>query len=69
MAPDWTPITITRVNANLYIVGRIHLVRQENGSWEARPYGSTTERPLFTANTLEEILDMAHGAAEMMRPA
>jgi hypothetical protein len=69
------PIQITRIDANHYVVGAVHLIRQEmNGAtgpdlWVARPHNNSDERPLFTAATLEEILDMAHGACEMMRPA
>lgn len=68
----FAPVTFTRIDANHYVVGRVHLVRAypESGPrWEARPDNDATERPLFTAGTLEEILDMAHGAVEMMRPA
>jgi hypothetical protein len=69
----FAPVTFTRVDSNHYVVGAVHLVRVvddiEHGRWEARPYNDPDERPLFTAPTLEEILDMAHGAVEMMRPA
>jgi hypothetical protein len=65
------PITITRMDSDHYIVGRVNIRRVrddvENGLWAALPPGE--DRPLFTAPTLEEILDMAHGATEMMRPA
>lgn len=66
------PVQFTRIDANHYVVGRIHLTRRyppDGPRWEALPYGDSSERPLFTAETLEEILDMAHGAVEMMRPA
>lgn len=64
------PITITRIDADHYIVGRVHLVRELDG-WAARPDNDPFEsgRPLFTAPDLEGILEMAHGACEMMRPA
>lgn len=73
------PIRITRLDADHYIVGRITLTRMvdavEGGLWAAVPppergeAPGTPRRPLFTAPTLEEILDLAHGACEMMRPA
>ena len=67
----FTPIQITRIDSDHYMVGKVMLTRQvddtENGLWAALPLGE--DRPLFTAPTLEEILDMAHGAVEMMRPA
>lgn len=69
----FAPVTFTRIDSDHYVVGRVHLVRvpdgTEAGRWEAQPYGDANDRPLFTAPTLEEILDMAHGAVEMMRPA
>jgi hypothetical protein len=67
---SFEPITIVRVDADHYIVGFVTLTRigtTDGGVWAALPPGK--DRPLFTANTLEEILDMAHGACEMMRPA
>jgi hypothetical protein len=64
---SFAPITITRIDADHYRVGRIDIVRQIDG-WAAVPPGEG-ERPLFTAKNLEAILDMAHGACEMMRPA
>ena len=67
------PIQITRIDGDHYVVGAVHLVRTiddvENGQWVALPFNDSSQRPLFTAPTLEEILDMAHGATEMMRPA
>lgn len=76
---NFEPITITRLDADHYIVGRITLTRMvdavEGGLWAAVPPPERGEasgaprRPLFTAPTLEEILDLAHGACEMMRPA
>jgi hypothetical protein len=63
------PIDITRIDADHYIVGSVCLTRTLDGSrWEAVPLHGAG-RPLFTASSLEEILDMAHGACEMMRPA
>jgi hypothetical protein len=69
------PITITRIDSDTYIVGGVHLLRDkyfestDMPAWGAYPHGDRTQRPLFTAKNLEEILDMAHGAVEMMRPA
>jgi len=71
----FAPVTFTRIDANHYVVGAVHLRRMlDDGRgpgmhWAALPYNDTSERPLFTASSLEEILDMAHGAVEMMRPA
>lgn len=73
----FAPVTFTRIDANHYIVGQVHLLRTVtehpeghwSGRWEAFPHGDRTQRPLFSASSLEEILDMAHGACEMMRPA
>ncbi|HET7110140.1 MAG TPA: hypothetical protein VFI41_04670 [Gemmatimonadales bacterium] len=71
----FAPVTFTRIDANHYVVGRVHLIRTAlNGAngpdqWAAYPYGDQNERPMFTARSLDEILDMAHGAVEMMRPA
>lgn len=68
----FAPIQITRIDANHYVVGRVHLKRirtLDREHWRAVPDNNVQERPLFTAPTLEEILDMAHGAVEMMRPA
>jgi hypothetical protein len=66
------PIDITRIDSDHYVVGSVCLTRTvddtEHGRWEAIPLHGAG-RPLFTADTLEEILDMAHGACEMMRPA
>lgn len=75
----FAPVTFIRYDADHYMVGAVSLRRQEDGTWAAIPPsriadGTTwgqesNERPLFTASSLEEILDMAHGAVEMMRPA
>lgn len=61
------PIQITRIDADHYVIGRVNITREIDG-WAARPPG-LDERPLFTAKNLEDILEMAHGACEMMRPA
>lgn len=67
----WEPITITRIDSDHYIVGAVHLVRTDKpgARWEARPHNDPDERPLFSGADLEEIMQMAHGACEMMRPA
>lgn len=63
------PVQITRIDADHYVVGQIHLVRFPDG-WQARVWPIAKEqRPLFTADTLEEILELAHQAVEMFRPA
>ncbi len=64
---SFQPIQITRIDADHYIVGRVNITREIDG-WAACPPGDG-ERPLFTAKNLEAILEMAHGACEMMRPA
>lgn len=73
---SFAPVTFTRIDANRYIVGRVHLVRRhrlQDGEsvefWGAYPDNDQESRPLFTTSSLEEILDMAHRAVEMMRPA
>lgn len=74
----FAPVTFTRIDAGHYVVGAVHLVRTRLAGeskanptehWEALPFGDTGQRPLFTGDSLEAILDMAHGAVELMRPA
>lgn len=59
------PITITRLDADRFVVGRVTITRTDDG-WAALAPG--LDRPMFTAATLEEALESAAGFYTLFEP-